>query len=73
MSPANHPLAGSLPWNQSPAAAMGAELLALKYIVHRATRAPLVVVRVGVLFILGEERLAFCSGALGSTADHLQW
>ena len=27
MSPANHPLAGSLPWNQSPAAAMGAELL----------------------------------------------
>ena len=36
---------------------------------------PLVVLRVGVLFcsaILGEERLPFCSGVLGSTADHLQ-
>ena len=27
MSLANRPLAGSLPWNQSPAAAMGAESL----------------------------------------------
>ena len=59
--PAPAPVAASLALNpQHP-------LLYLSY--------PLVVLRIGVLFcsaILGEERLPFCSGVLGSTADHLQ-
>ena len=60
--------------DRDPARPAGGRRVALSVSPYLAPTA-LVVLRVGVLFcsaILGEERLPFCSGVLGSTADHLQ-